>query len=149
MSKRPGYSPWGAIQSEHKLCDGVYNVSTASHGGIMVSEDVAESIFSGAALDCAFRHNWFYCFEEDCAAPVALRELLDKKLITGFFNLNAEELSEIVNRSLQAWQSEYLESRKKSSVLGQLQNAAREVKEQPSQAPSRNTEIKHKKEESL
>lgn len=149
MSKRPGYSPWGPIQSEHKLCVGVYTVSTASHGGIMVADDVAETIFSKAALDCAFRYNWFYCFEEDCDAPVALQELLDKKMITGFFNMNAEELSEAVNRSLQAWHPEYLKNREKSSIMEQLQNAAREVKEQPAQAMSRNIEIKHKKEESL
>ncbi len=149
MSKRPGYSPWGSIQSGHKLCNGVYNVSTASHGGIMVSEDIAENSFSEAALNCAFRYNGYYCFEEDCDAPVALRELLDKKLINGFFHFNAEQLSEVVNRSIQNWHPEYWNSRDKSSLLEQLQNAVCEVKEKTAQTTSRNTEIKHKKEETL
>lgn len=149
MSKRPRYSPWGSIQSEHKLCDGVYNVSTASHGGIMVSKDIAEDIFSKAALNCAFRYNLYYCFEEDCDASIALRELLDKQLITGFFNLGAEELSEIVNRSLQVWHSEYWNTRKKTSILVQLQNATGEVKNISEQTTSQNNGIKHKKEETL
>ena len=149
MSKRPRYSPWGSIQSEHKLCDGVYNVSTASHGGIMVSEDIAENIFSKAALNCAFRYNRYFCFEEDCDASIALRELLDKRLITGFFNFDAEELNEAVNRSLQVWHSEYWNNREKTSILVQLQNTTCGVKNRSEQTTSQNNRIKHKKEETL
>lgn len=74
----PTYSPWGEIQHCRVLCPYVYDVDTASHGGIMVEARKAHSVFSEAALGCAFQEMGYYCFEEDCAATVALRELMDK-----------------------------------------------------------------------
>lgn len=115
MSDRPGYSPWGEIQSGHKLCPCVYSVSTAGHGGIMAMAETAEAVFSAPALQCAFRYRQYYCFEEGCDAPVALRELLDKKLITRFFSHDAEELAGIVDRSLQQWHPEYWSYREKAN----------------------------------
>ena len=35
----PMYSPWGNIQTCKILTPGVFEVTTASHGGIMVSRD--------------------------------------------------------------------------------------------------------------
>ena len=77
MMTEPGYSPWGEIQHCDMLTPGIYSVSTASHGGIMARMDTAKKVFSKAALDCAFFECGWYCFEEDCAAAVALRELMD------------------------------------------------------------------------
>ena len=37
MSYEPAYSPWGLIQTRKTLCPGFFDVSTASHGGIMVA----------------------------------------------------------------------------------------------------------------
>lgn len=82
----PMYSPWGKNQHCKMLCPHVFSVDTASHGGIMVSTMAAKSIFSEAALQCAFREAGYYCFEEDCAATVALRELMDKGLFTAPVN---------------------------------------------------------------
>ena len=46
---RPQYSPWGEIQHCVELCHGVYEVSTASHGGVMAKLGVASKLFSRMA----------------------------------------------------------------------------------------------------
>lgn len=79
MFTPPKTSPWGDVQTCDMLCPGVYLVSTASHGGTMVSLDMT-AVFSNAAIKCGFRQGNFFCFEEDCQENVAMRELLDKKL---------------------------------------------------------------------
>ena len=103
MYEEPDESPWGDIQYSHELCPGVYSVSTAGHGGIMAAAVVARNVFSKDALQCAFQHREFLCFEEDCDAPVALRELLDKKLYTAPVNdyFKPGEYSDAIDRSLQ------------------------------------------------
>ena len=55
----PTYSPWGEIQHCRVLCPYVYDVDTASHGGIMVEARKAHSVFSEAALGCARRKKHF------------------------------------------------------------------------------------------
>lgn len=75
----PIQSPWGKVQTCDALCPGVFLVSTASHGGTMVSNEVAD-LLSSAARKCSFKQGGYFCFEEDCQESVALRELLDKKL---------------------------------------------------------------------
>ena len=77
---RPQYSPWGEIQHCEELCPGVYQVSTASHGGVMAKLSVASKLFSRAARQYSFVEGGYLCFEEDCEAPVAIRELIDKGL---------------------------------------------------------------------
>ena len=41
MYRKPEISPWGRVQVCDILCPGVFLVSTASHGGTMVSKEVA------------------------------------------------------------------------------------------------------------
>lgn len=79
MFMEPTYSPWGEVQECDTLCPGVFLVSTASHGGTMVTKDMT-TVLSPAARKCGMRHNGYLCFEEDSAESVVLRELLDKKL---------------------------------------------------------------------
>lgn len=73
----PSYSPWGKVQECETLCPGVYSVSTPGHGGIMVRRELAEKIFRKEAMGCGFIEGGYLCFEEDCDAQVALRELMD------------------------------------------------------------------------
>lgn len=75
MYQEPNKSPWGAVQTCDTLCPGVFLVSTASHGGTMVSNDVA-AFLSPAAKRCGFRRGGYLCFEEDTQEEVVLRELL-------------------------------------------------------------------------
>ena len=74
----PSDSPWGEIQECKTLCPGAYSVSTEGHGGIMVSRKLAEKVFRKEAESCGFTEGAYLCFEEDCDAQVALRELMDK-----------------------------------------------------------------------
>ena len=76
----PDYSPWGEIQTRETLCPGAYSISTAGHGGVMVRRELAGKEFRKAARDCGFVEGVWLCYEEDCDGPVALRELMDKKL---------------------------------------------------------------------
>ena len=80
MSYEPAYSPWGPIQTRKTLCPGFFDVSTASHGGIMVSRCAVAGNLSAAAQRCGFWEYGFLCFEEDCDAQVVLRELMDRGL---------------------------------------------------------------------
>lgn len=79
MYQEPVKSPWGKVQTCDLLCPGVFLVSTASHGGTMVSKEVS-AFLSPAAKRCGFKRSGFLCFEEDAQESVVLRELLDKKL---------------------------------------------------------------------
>ena len=109
----PEYSPWGEVQHQEKLCSGVFSVSTASHGGIMVHRSVAKAVLSPAARKHCFRDGGYYCFEEDCDAPVAIRELLDKVLYTAPVNdyFKQGEYERVINRSLQEYHPDYWKDR--------------------------------------
>ena len=54
MFHSPRTSPWGEVQSCEVLCPGVFLVSTASHGGTMVANEVA-AVLSPAAKKCGFK----------------------------------------------------------------------------------------------
>ena len=109
----PEYSPWGEVQHQEELCSGVFSVSTASHGGIMVHGSVAKAVLSPAARKHCFRDGSYYCFEEDCDAPVAIRELLDKGLYTAPVNVYFKqgEYERVINRSLQEYHPDYWKGR--------------------------------------
>ena len=109
----PEYSPWGEVQHQEKLCSGVFSVSTASHGGIMVHRSVAKAVLSPAARKHCCRDGSYYCFEEDCDAPVAVRELLDKGLYTAPVNdyFKPGEYERVINRSLQEYHPDYWKGR--------------------------------------
>ena len=79
MFHGPKSSPWGEVQNCETLCPGVFLVSTASHGGTMVANEVA-AVLSPAAKKCGFKDKGYICYEEDAQESVVLRELLDKKL---------------------------------------------------------------------
>lgn len=62
MTYQPVTSPWGQIQHSEALAPGIIDVSTASHGGILLDGMHAERLET-------FRvHNWLKCttaWEED------------------------------------------------------------------------------------
>ena len=106
---RPPYSPWGEIQHCEELCSGVYQVSTASHGGVMAKLSVASKLFSTAVRQYSFIEGGYLCFEEDCEAPVAIRELMDKGLYKAPVNqyYGPGEYEAAIDRSIQRYQPEY------------------------------------------
>ena len=106
---RPPYSPWGEIQHCEELCPGVYQVSTASHSGVMAKLSVASKLFSMAVRQYGFVEGGYLCFEEDCEAPVAIRELMDKGLCKAPVNqyYGPGEYEAAIDRSIQRYQPEY------------------------------------------
>ena len=59
LSPRPDQSPWGAVQQANQIAPGIWSVTTASHGGLLLSE--ARS----AAMPDALRLPGD-AYEEDC-----------------------------------------------------------------------------------
>ncbi len=72
-------SPWGRVQFCQVLCPGVFQISTAGHGGVMALNSVAKEVFSEEARSYGMPWNGYLCYEEDCAATVAILELLDQR----------------------------------------------------------------------
>ena len=103
---RPQYSPWGESQHCEELCPGVYQVSTASHGGVMAKLSVASKLFSRAARAYSFVEGGYLCFEENGDSPVAIRELMDKGLCKAPVNQHygPGEYETAIERSLQLYQ---------------------------------------------
>ena len=86
MSYEPAYSPWGLIQTRKTLYPGFFDVSTASHGGIMVAREFVTGNLSPAAQRYGFWEGGYLCFEEDSDAQIVLRELMDRGLYTAPVN---------------------------------------------------------------
>lgn len=59
-------TPWGKADSKHKITDGVYDVATPRHGGILVGKAVAQKLLSPKAIAIGMDWNNYYAFEEDC-----------------------------------------------------------------------------------
>lgn len=105
----PICSPWGAIEETSFLATGVYSVCTSTHGGIMVHKKVADQVLSPEAQKCCYPFGDYLCYEEDCDAPVAIREFLDKGLMKAPVNdyFKKGEYSRCINESLQQWHPDY------------------------------------------
>ena len=71
----PLHSPWGPVQMSERLADGIYQVSTAGHGGWMVARPVAAERLTPEARPQGESHAAWLCFEEDCAWAVPAWEL--------------------------------------------------------------------------
>lgn len=67
QEKYKGYSPWGGIQYSVVIARGMKAVSTAGHGGYMVTEKFAEKYLSEPCKKRALTYSNYLCFEEDCA----------------------------------------------------------------------------------
>ncbi len=89
---------------------------SAQHGGVMVRRELAEKVFRKEAMGCGFIASGYLCFEEDNDAQVALRELMDKKMIqapvNGRFAPGAYEA--VINSSVQIHHPEYWQAREKA-----------------------------------
>lgn len=66
------YSIWGPVQSIFYFRRGVRLVSTASHGGLMISEVFAKKHIPEAILEETPFASSCYQFEEDCALNIPL-----------------------------------------------------------------------------
>ncbi len=74
-------SPWDEVQTCRTIANGIYEVSTAGHGGVMITAEIAQYILSSEALQNGYLDSGYYCYEEDCDACIPLRELYDKGIL--------------------------------------------------------------------
>ncbi len=129
----PAYSPWGKVQNYTLIAKGIFDVHTASHGGILILKEYADHLLTEEARKCGFVCNRYLCFEEDCAAPVAIRELLDKGIMKAPVNEHYKdgEYSEIIDRSIKRWNPEYWKAREQRLQIVQKakQNKSRNREE--------------------
>ncbi len=120
--EKPEYSIWGEIDHCYRINNGIYDVNTSSHGGIMVKSDIARNILSSNAQKYAYKEKGWYYYEEDCDAAVVLRELLDKGLfsdIDDYFDTNYNKdtsdifphYNNVINNSIKKLNSTYAEAR--------------------------------------
>ena len=79
--REPSNSPWDTVEECTVIAPGIYSVSTAGHGGIMIDRALAPHILSPKALAEGFVENGCYCYEEDAAESIPLRELYDKGIL--------------------------------------------------------------------
>ena len=109
----PQISPWGNVQTERYLAPGVFFISTPSHGGVMVVASLADRYLAKEAQACCFPYTNYLCFEEDCDAPVAIRELLDRGFMKAPVNeyYKPGEYEEAINDSLKQWHPQYWQAR--------------------------------------
>ena len=61
-------SPWGTVQDEEQIADGIIYVSTASHGGIWVARELLPRISEEMKDYAKYWSGSSQWFEEDCAA---------------------------------------------------------------------------------
>ena len=79
--REPSMSPWDEVQQCETISEGIYSVSTAGHGGIMIAEELAPYVLSPEALSEGMREGGYYCYEEDALQCIPLRELYDKGIL--------------------------------------------------------------------
>lgn len=118
----PTTSIWGVVDSVVRINNGIFEVTTPSHGGIMIKAEIAKTIMSKEAQRVAQKADGWYFYEEDCDFAVVKRELLDKGLFSDidyYFSRQYSkkidefiaEYNEAVNGSIQRWNSKYWDSR--------------------------------------
>lgn len=108
------HSPWGAVQTQSTLATGIYNVTTAGHGGIMINASIAEKLLSKEAKERGEIYGKYYCYEEDCAWAIPTWEisaLQEEANLKGFADSTFTTVRKIVMETLSNYYPEYLEER--------------------------------------
>lgn len=97
-------SPWGTIQHSTKVKRGFRVVSTAGHGGAMITKKFAKANLSEACIQRGTLYSGYLCYEEDCDMVIPLFEVRDcwEKLWPG------KEMEQSFLSSLSNWNSDYL-----------------------------------------
>jgi hypothetical protein len=94
--------------------EGVFLVSTASHGGVMVRRNAADFL-SPEARKVAINERNYLCYEGGCDEAVVVRELLDKKLWVLPERMGDKaRYEDSIDQSLQRWRPEYWQARQKA-----------------------------------
>ncbi len=146
----PTDSLWGDVQYCITISNGIYVVSTAGHGGLMIRTELASHILTPEALAEGVVADEYYCYEEDAGKNVPLRELYDKGILKKtddyftisyvkfkanddyvlFSSLSEEEKdkffnewSDELNNALMDWYPKYWHSREQAETIAENKNA--------------------------
>lgn len=128
-----GFSPWGGIQHSSIIARGLKAVSTAGHGGYMVTQKFADKYLSEACKKRALEYSNYLCYEEDCDYAILAYDLLDtfgermksekstmeeykNSLIESLSYYNPEYLIEIGVKPFEKQYNLYLESKKRDKM---------------------------------
>lgn len=105
-------TPWGNSQHAYKICEGVYEVDTAGHGGIMIGKRVAEKLLSEHARAKGEVFGVWLCYEEDCDWAVFAYEqpalYAAARARAGCSLKTPEETKQGARETLQSWKQIYL-----------------------------------------
>ena len=94
---------------------GIFSVSTASHGGIMVYSELSP-LFLPTAWNCGFSFSGWRCFEEDSDAPIVIRELLDRGILCAPHGMSRAEYEHTIDQSIQHHHPKYWNARVRHEV---------------------------------
>lgn len=128
-----GFSPWGGIQHSSIIARGLKAVSTAGHGGYMVTQKFADKYLSEACKKRALEYSNYLCYEEDCDYAILAYDLLDtfgekmksekktmeeykNSLIESLSYYNPEYLIEIGVKPFEKQYNLYLERKKEEKM---------------------------------
>lgn len=125
----PDNSPWGEVQTCQTIANGIYEVSTTRHGGIMIETELAQHILSPEAIQKGGEYGKYKCYEEDCDASIPLRELYDKGILKqtndyfASYHIKEEEKekffsewNENIDKSLAQWNKEYWQAHEQTKT---------------------------------
>lgn len=106
-------TPWGPSQHSHKITEGVYEVDTAGHGGVMVGTAVATQLLSPAAIEHGWKWGSWYAYEEDCDWAIFAYEQPElyaaaRNALDGYTQRTPEETKQIARDTLARWCLDYL-----------------------------------------
>lgn len=68
------HTPWGEAQTKQQLDEGVYWVTTAIHGGLLIEKERAQALLSTRACHIGMPWNDFLAFEQEYAMMVVFYE---------------------------------------------------------------------------
>lgn len=103
-------TPWGTSQVRYRLDRGVWLVSTAGHGGVMVGKGWAMRNLTEGARAHGLLYGSYLCFEEDIDAELLVYEYPD--LFVGTYedtkDRTLKQIRENAWRTLSTWRADYL-----------------------------------------
>ena len=107
-------SPWDQTQTCELLAPGVWWVTTAGHGGLMVDAATARETLSKAAIAHGMKWCRFVCYEEDCQYSIAFFERPDwyrtERKVHAHRELTQAELDSNL-RTVKDWEWKYYEAK--------------------------------------
>jgi hypothetical protein len=98
-------TPWGEAQTKKELAPGVFLVTTAGHGGILIGKRRAKELLSERASKIGMPWGSFLAYEEDCDVSAVFYEHPEYCTL-----MDAKASKEYAENSLQRWYPEYFKA---------------------------------------